>query len=97
MIENLVYIILESLFSLRLKMMMCCVPIWKQLLEMLFTPLRLSSVLRSSLQDDIIQEIKTANFYSILADEVTDCANLEQHGYVRHLHWPFTLTVRVTS
>ena len=36
------------------------------------------SVLGSSIRDDIIQEIKAANLYSILADEVTDCANLEQ-------------------
>ena len=36
------------------------------------------SVLGTSIQDDIIQEIKAANIYSILADEVTDCANLEQ-------------------
>ena len=40
------------------------------------------SVLGSAIQDHLIQEIKAAKFYSILADEVTDCANLEQVSLV---------------
>ena len=82
--------------------MMCCVPIWKQLLGMLFTVQNeMISVLGSSIRDDIIQEIKTANFYSILADEVTDCANLEQLStvtrFVREEFLGFITVKRITG
>ena len=64
---------LESLFGLRLKMMMCCVPTWKQLLGMLFyTSKTIQNEMISALGSSI-QEIKAGNFHSILADEVTNC------------------------
>ena len=34
------------------------------------------------MKNEIIQEIKAAKFFSVLADEVTDCANLEQISIV---------------
>ncbi len=40
------------------------------------------SVISSAILDKLIQEIKTAKFFTILADEVTDCANLEQVSLV---------------
>ena len=40
------------------------------------------SVLGSAIQDKLIQEVKAAKIFSILADEVTDCANLEQVSLV---------------
>ena len=40
------------------------------------------SVIGSAIQDNIIEEIHTAKFFTILADEVTDCANLEQVSIV---------------
>ena len=35
-------------------------------------------VLGSSIENQILHEIRTAKFFTILADEVTDCSNLEQ-------------------
>ena len=40
------------------------------------------SVVGSAIQDKIIKEIQAAKFFSLLADEVTDCANLEQVSIV---------------
>ena len=40
------------------------------------------SVIDDAIRDEIIDEIKTAKFISILADEVTDCSNLEQVSIV---------------
>ena len=40
------------------------------------------SVIGSAIKDELIQEVKAAKFFSILADEVTDCANLEQVSLV---------------
>ena len=40
------------------------------------------SVIGNAIQEKLIEEIKEANFFSILADEVTDCANLEQVSLV---------------
>ena len=39
-------------------------------------------VVGSTIQKKIIDEIKAAKFFTILADEVTDCANLEQSSVV---------------
>ena len=38
----------------------------------------LINIMGEQIRDDIIDEIKKARFYSILCDEVTDCANIEQ-------------------
>ena len=35
-------------------------------------------VIGSEIEDQIVHEIKTAKFFTILADEVTDWSNLEQ-------------------
>ena len=35
-----------------------------------------NELIGSAIQDNIIEEIHTAKFFTILADEVTDCANL---------------------
>ena len=40
------------------------------------------SVIGSAIQDNIIEEIHVAKFFTILADEVSDCANLEQVSLV---------------
>ena len=40
------------------------------------------SIIGSAIQDNIIEEIHTAKFFTILSDEVTDCANLEQVSIV---------------
>ena len=40
------------------------------------------SVLGSAIQDKLIRDVKSAKFFSIVADEVTDCANLEQVSLV---------------
>ncbi len=39
-------------------------------------------VIGSAIEDQIIDEIQAAKFFTILADEVTDCANLEQVSLV---------------
>ena len=39
-------------------------------------------VVGSAIQDKIIEEIQAAKFFSLLADEVTNCANLEQVSIV---------------
>ena len=39
-------------------------------------------VIGSAIEDQIIHEIQTAKFFTILADEVTDCSNLEQLSIV---------------
>ena len=39
-------------------------------------------VIGSAIKDQIIDEIKAARFFTILADEVTDCSNLEQVSIV---------------
>ena len=40
------------------------------------------SLVASTIQDKIVEEVKTAKYFSILADEVEDCANLEQVSLV---------------
>ena len=40
------------------------------------------SMIGSAIQDAVIEEIHAAKFFTILADEVTDCANLEQVSIV---------------
>jgi len=39
-------------------------------------------VIGSAIEDQIIDEIQAAKFFTILADEVTDCSNLEQVSIV---------------
>ncbi len=43
---------------------------------------KMISVIASAILDNLIQEIKDAKYFSILADEVTDCSNLEQVSFV---------------
>ena len=40
------------------------------------------SIIGSAIQDAVIEEIHAAMFFTILTDEVTDCANLEQVSIV---------------
>ena len=40
------------------------------------------SIVSSTIRNKIIKEIKYAKYFRILADEVTDCANLEQVSVV---------------
>ena len=55
----------------------------------MYTPKTIQSemiaVIGDALRHRIINEIKKAKYFTILADEVTDCANLEQLSIVSRL------------
>ena len=40
------------------------------------------TIIASTIRNKIIKEIQDAKFFSLLADEVTDCSNLEQLSVV---------------